>query len=92
MKNNFDSLLEIFTEALEADTKWKPPKDLFTKSAGAIVSGLVAGHGGDIGKSIKSLTFYMNRAGDKLTNVGALEEAKAKLEKRLEREKKKEKK
>lgn len=84
---SFNKLVLESNWSSDVSTKWKPPKELFTKSATKIVSGLISGHDGNIGKAIKSLNFYINRCGSKCENIEALETAKERLHKKLEKQK-----
>lgn len=59
--------------------KVEVPDGTFTKKAGAIVKTLLKLHDGDVGKSIKALSFYMNRAGKDCENKDQLDAAKEQL-------------
>lgn len=63
----------------DVKAKVEVPEGTFTKKAGAIVKTMLKLHGGDRGAAMKALTFFMNRAGDKLENKEELDKAKAKL-------------
>lgn len=63
----------------DVKAKVEVPEGTFTKKAGAIVKTMLKLHGGDSGAAMKALTFFMNRAGDKLENKEELDKAKAKL-------------
>ena len=63
------------------------PEGLFTKPASQIVNGLLKVSKNDIGKAIRKITYYMNRAGKDLTNKNELEKAKEELQKRNEKKK-----
>lgn len=60
----------------DVDAKVEIPEGLFTKKAAKIVSTLVKLHGGDLGKAMKALSFYINRAGKGVENADELEKAK----------------
>jgi hypothetical protein len=52
------------------ETKWEPKEGLFANgSAEEIARASKKGHKGDIGKAIKSLSFYINRAGENLSDT-----------------------
>lgn len=54
----------------DVETKWSPKEGLFANgSAEEIARAAKRGHGGDIGKAIKSLSFYLNRAGKNLSDT-----------------------
>lgn len=60
----------------DVKTKWHPGEGIFSKSGEEIAKEAKSGHGGDIGSSIKSLQFHINRAGknmpkDQKANVEA---------------------
>lgn len=61
--------------------KDKPKEGTFTGKASTIVKELLKLTDGDKGKAMKKLTFYMNRAGENLTNKTELEKAKKQLSK-----------
>lgn len=63
------------------------PEGLFTEPARNVADGLLKVSKNDIGKAIRKLTFYMNRAGDNLTNKTELEKAKDILQKKNEKKK-----
>lgn len=61
-------------------TKYKPPKDLFKKDPAAIAGELMSSH--KSGRSaMRSLLFFINRAGDKLSSedMARMEKAKTAL-------------
>jgi len=74
--------MDIFEEKWSADvkTKWTPPEDFFTQSADKIASGLKAASD-DLKTAMGRLNFYINRAGDNLSDEDKkkLELAKKKL-------------
>lgn len=61
------------------------PKDLFTKDAETIARVLTRMTGGDLGKAIQKITFYINRAGDNLSNATEVNKAKKILQDRNEK-------
>ena len=91
-----ESIKEGFRACLESK-KWskkvtekvkkseKPKEGTFTKKADAIVSELMDKAEGDAGTSVKKINFYINRAGDKLSNKAEVMKAKALLEKKAEK-------
>lgn len=64
--------------------KYHTPPGTFTKNADAIVKILLDGADNNATLALHRLMFYMNRAGDKLTNVQQLDKAKSELEKLIE--------
>lgn len=91
---------ELLTEAKKVD-KWVQkaekegeishnvfPKGFFAdkKTAEGYVTGLLKYSNGDVGKAIKRVTFFLNRNSE-APNKTALESAKKKLEKKLEKTK-----
>ncbi len=64
----------------EVKTKYHPPEGTFTRKAPEVVHTLLDGADGNAKLALERLMFYMNRAGEKLTNRTELEAAKAKLE------------
>lgn len=68
----------------DVKAKTDVPEGTFTKKANSIVKTLVKLHDGDKAKALKALTFYINRAGSGVSNVGELEKAKAKLKEGVE--------
>ena len=48
-------------------TKWEPPKDLFTKSSNKIASALISASS-DLKQAMSRVNFYVNRAGENLTD------------------------
>jgi hypothetical protein len=70
------------------ETDKPTPEGLFKKSAETIVRTLLSMTKGDIGKAIQKITFYINRAGDNLSNAQEVKKAKKILQDRLEKEKK----
>ena len=64
----------------DVKVEYHPPEGTFTKDAKEIVQILMKGAKNDATLALHRLVFYMNRAGDKLTNSGQLNKAKEKLE------------
>lgn len=60
----------------DIETKHSTPKDLFTKPAETIVRVLLQQTNGNVGKAIQKITFYINRAGDNLSNSKEVNKAK----------------
>lgn len=56
------------------------PAGIFTKKAPAVVKALMKDANDNATLALRRLTFYMNRAGSKLTNADELNKAKASLE------------
>ena len=63
----------------DVKAKVEVPEGTFTKKAGAIVKTLLKLHDGDVGKAIKALSFYINRAGKDVANKDQLDAAKEQL-------------
>ena len=76
----------------EVETEYHPPEGTFTHKAPEVVKTLLKGADDDPTKALRRLLFYMNRAGDKLTNRSELETAKLKLEQFIQQKDKMEKK
>ena len=64
-------------------SKTHPMPGTFTKDANTIVNELLRVHHNSPNKSLMALNFYINRAGEKLTNEIQLELAKSKLERMI---------
>lgn len=75
----------------EVHTDYHPPEGTFTHKAPEVVSTLMAGAKDDPTLALHRLVFYMNRAGEKLTNGTELDKAKEKLEELIREKDKKEK-
>lgn len=71
----------------DIETKKPTPKDLFTKSASTIVEVLLQMTKGNVGKAIQKITFYINRAGENLSNKSEVLKAKKILQDKLKKEK-----
>lgn len=69
-----------WSEEVDEHLKWHAPAGTFTEKAPEVVKVLLKGADDDATLALRRLVFYMNRAGDKLTNVEELDKAKAKLE------------
>ena len=75
---------EDWLKDVKVDPKNKTPEGLFTKPASTIVRELLKLTKNDIGKAIQKITFYINRAGDNLSNANEVEKAKEQLQKKNE--------
>lgn len=64
----------------EVKAEYHPPEGTFTHKAPEVVQMLMDGAHGNAKLALERLVFYMNRAGEKLTNRTELEAAKKKLE------------
>ncbi len=91
-KINESIIKAVFTTFCEADemlsdveAKWTPPEGLFTEKAEKIANVLYK-HSKDLKQAMARLTFYMNRAGENLTNKTELEKAKKLLHKKFDNE------
>ena len=71
----------------DIEPKQSTPKDLFTKPASTIVKVLLQQTKGNIGKAIQKITFYINRAGENLSNKVEVNKAKKILQDKLEKTK-----
>ena len=67
----------------DIEPKQSTPKDLFTKPASTIVRVLLQQTKGNVGKAIQKITFYINRAGENLSNKSEVTKAKEILQKKL---------
>lgn len=67
--------------------KQSTPKDLFTKPASTIVKVLLQQTKGNVGKAIQKIIFYINRAGENLSNKVEVNKAKKILQDKLEKTK-----
>jgi len=80
-----DKAVERLAEKIwsgEVKTKWHPPEGFFEQSASKIASGLKSASK-DLKQAMARLNFYINRAGENLSDadVRRLEMAKKKLQK-----------
>lgn len=74
------SLNEYIEEQLsDVKTKWHPKDGLFTEKDPKKIVDYLLKNSKDRGQAMKRLTFYMNRAGDKLSNKTVLNKAKEML-------------
>ena len=71
----------------DVKVKGTVPEGTFTKGPYAMVKDLLKASKGDIGKAIKKLTFYKNRAGENLTNKKNINKALKILQNKNELEK-----
>lgn len=69
-----------WSEEVDEHLKWHAPEGTFTQKAPSIMDILLKGADGDATLALRRLVFYMNRAGEKLSNVEELYKVKAKLE------------
>lgn len=69
---------EYWTEKVKVE--YHAPEGTFTKNAKEVVSTLLKGAKNDATLALHRLVFYMNRAGDRLSNSQQLNKAKEKLE------------
>ena len=60
----------------DVDTDWKPKEGLFLSKSPRGIANYLLKHSKDKGQAMKRLTFYMNRAGDNLTNKTVLNKVK----------------
>lgn len=60
----------------DVDTNWSPKDGLFTSDDPEYIANYLLKHSKDKGQAMKRLVFYMNRAGDNLTNKTVLNQAK----------------
>lgn len=63
------------------DTSWKPKEGLFTKKDPQKIADYLLSHSKDEAQAMQRLVFYMNRAGDNLTNKAVLNKVKSLLKK-----------
>lgn len=82
MHNVFKRLNIILSEddLSDVNPKHHTPEGLFTKSADEIVRGLLKDSNNDLTKAIRRINFYINRAGDNLSNATEVKKAKRILE------------
>jgi len=62
--------------------KIKVKEGIFAEGSGQEIATYLLGKGGGKAKAMQRLNFYINRAGENLTNAGALNKAKEILEKK----------
>lgn len=63
------------------ETSWTPKEGLFTKDDPEYIANYLLKHSKDRTQAIRRLVFYMNRAGENLTNKTVLNKVKKILEK-----------
>ena len=74
---NDDVMYESKGEMLsDVETEWKPKKGLFLSKSPNYIAKYLLDHSKDKGQAMKRLTFYMNRAGENLSNKTVLNKAK----------------
>ena len=90
-KEGFIACLEAkkWSGKVKVEKEEKPKEGTFTKSADSIVKELMRKAEGNAGTAMKKLNFYMNRAGDSVSNKAELNKAKSILSKKLENKKEK---
>lgn len=84
---NFANSLIKEKELSDVETKHHTPEGLFTGSTKDIVDGLLKDANGDEELALKRINYYINRAGDGLSNKTAVHNAKKELEKKVEEKK-----
>lgn len=77
-------LKKMMEDELESKSGHHTPEGLFTKPTQDIVDGLLKDAHGDEELALRRITFYINRAGDGLSNKTAVNAAKRELEKKVE--------
>ena len=77
-------LRKMMEDELETKSNHHTPEGLFTKPTQDIVDGLLKDAHGDEELALRRITFYINRAGDGLSNKTAVNAAKRELEKKAE--------
>jgi len=85
----FESVQQEAKWSNSVSTKWHPAEGLFKSgSAEKIASSALSGHGGDAGKAIKAVEFYLNRGGKNLSDErkGVLKHAVEILQKKEKKE------
>lgn len=68
-------IIESADQLSDVQVKGTVPEGTFTGGSYTIVKKLLEASKGDIGKAIKKLVFYRNRAGENLTNKTNIEKA-----------------
>ena len=63
------------------ETNWSPEEGLFTKDDPNYIADYLLKHSEDRTQAMRRLVFYMNRAGENLTNKTVLNKVKKLLEK-----------
>ena len=63
------------------ETNWTPKEGLFTKDDPEYIANYLLKHSKDRTQAMRRLVFYMNRAGENLTNERVLNKVKKILEK-----------
>lgn len=75
---------KVVEDEFETKSGHSTPEGLFTKSKEEIVDGLLKDANGDEELALKRINFYINRAGDGLSNKTAVNAAKKELENKIE--------
>ena len=78
MKHLTDYILE--KQLSDVKTKWHPKEGIFTEDNPQKIANYLLSHSKDRGQAMKRLMFYMNRAGENLTNKTVLNKVKKLLE------------
>ena len=65
----------------DVETNWTPTEGLFTKDDPEYIANYLLKHSKDRTQAMRRLVFYMNRAGENLTNERVLNKVKKILEK-----------
>ena len=60
----------------DVEPEWKPKEGLFLSKSPRYIAKQLLDHSKDKGQAMKRLTFYMNRAGENLSNKTVLNKAK----------------
>lgn len=76
--------LQMKEDELETKSGHHTPEGLFTQPTKDIIDGLLKDANGDEELALKRINFYINRAGDGLSNKTAVHAAKRELEKKVE--------
>ena len=69
-------IYEINEKLSDVDTDWKPKEGLFLSKSPSYIAKYLRDHSKDDGQAMKRLTFYMNRAGENLSNKTVLNKVK----------------
>ncbi len=85
-----ETMLDITTYITERlsdiKAKWHPEEGLFTRKNANYIANYLIKHSKDLKQAMSRLTFYMNRAGENLTNKETLEKAKKIIHSKIEDE------
>ena len=75
----YDLEIDEEEQLSDVDGDWKPKEGLFTGKDPKKIANYLIRHSKDKGQAMKRLTFYMNRAGENLTNKTVLNKVKSLL-------------